>query len=113
MTTLKKIVIETNYIGKLAGNYFLQLDLPPRNSISVEQIAAMNFEFETADKSFENVICKMVGVVMIDLKFPIPEILTLFSHGMDEKEFIEFMWHKYPVSMPDTLQLAAYYYKKK
>jgi hypothetical protein len=113
MEQLKTIKWATNYNEKLKCNAFIHIDFPPTQTLVPRQWENKEFEIEVADASYRNTRVRLIDIITLDIcKHPIPEAFTLPSHGMTQKEFVDYLFEKFPKRMGNTPQLSVYYYKK-
>lgn len=112
MQEIKKIVWETNFNKKMSCKCFIHISFPPKETLVRNAWENTEYEIETLDKSHANIKVRLEDILRLDIgKFPIPESFTLASHGLTEKEFVEYMFQKFPAAMQNTDQLAVYHYK--
>lgn len=99
VTTIQKPEIrlakwETNYNNKMGCQGFLHLDLMPGKMLSMDQLSQIVVEIETVDGSHPKIQVQPVEIQVFRLWW-IPEAVTMASHGMNQLEFIEFMYSKH------------------
>jgi hypothetical protein len=107
-----KIAFDKNYNNKLTCDYLWHIDLPHNGNITQEYLNETIIEISVRDASIAPQNFKMEEGFYIDFLKPLGNYLTMISHGMTEKEFVDHIFNKYPNTIQETTQLYCYVYKK-
>lgn len=104
------ITWETNYNQKLACRAFTHIDLPPMRTPTRDQLQGTLIEICTADQSHPPVYAHIHDLMLL----PMHRVncwLAWHSHGMNEKDFADYMFtqHHHRGFNWNTL-LAVYFY---
>lgn len=108
--TEKRIILQTNYNGKLGCNRFVHLDLAPATPVPESVVEDTVIIFETKDNSHPPVKTKMIDMA----RMPLNELRAVFphlSHGMDISDFVQHLLSIRPETSL-TAELGAYFYEK-
>ncbi len=110
--TTIRVVWPTNYNNKMACNGgFIHLDFAPEKYPLLSEIEKTVIIIETADGSHGPVKMQLVDIWPLPLN-KLTSMMTLASHGMEEKEFADYLFEKHGYDKLSIKGLAIYYYKK-
>ena len=110
---IKELEFDTNFNSKMDCKMFLHIGFLPSKELTVEALQNIQFKIAAKDGSHEPILTQLTGIVVLDIeKSRIPEAFTYASHAMDEKDFVDYLFTKYPARMATTKQLGIYQYKK-
>ncbi len=110
-TTTIKVIWPTNYNQKMGCNAFIHLDIAPQQKPGYNSLEETVIEICTTDNSHSPVTVQLLDIVQIPYS-QITSLVTLASHGMEVKEFEDFLFTKYSYDKLSRKSLAIYYYKK-
>lgn len=89
----------------------VHIDLAPFKRPLRSDLESTVIEIYTADQSHPPIKAILFDMLFIKLN-RVSCLMTMASHGMDEMEFVNFMFEKYPGKMDMQTEVAVYYYKK-
>lgn len=109
--TTRTVTWETNYNNKMGCAGFVHIDLAPSKKPVRSEVEKTVIEIYTADKSHPPIKAIVFDMFFFKLK-NVNCFISLASHGLDEMEFVNFMFEKYGDKINMNTEVAVYYYKR-
>lgn len=109
--TLRTITWATNFNNKMSCAAMVHIDLAPYKKPIRSELENTIIEIYTADQSHPPIKAVLFDMLFLKLK-RVSCLMTLASHGLDEIEFVTYMFDRYPGKVDFNTEVAVYYYKK-
>lgn len=109
--SVRTITWSTNYNNKMGCDGMVHIDLAPFKKPIRSELENTIIEIYTSDQSHPPIKAVLFDMLFLKLN-KVSCMMTMASHGLDEIEFVNFMFDKYPEKMDMNTELAVYFYKK-
>lgn len=110
-TATRTITWPTNFNNKMGCTAMVHIDLAPFKKPVRSELESTVIEIYTADHSHPPIKAMLFDILFVKLN-RLACLMTLPSHGLDEVEFVKYMFDRYPGKMELHTEVAVYYYKK-
>lgn len=107
---VKRIVLQTNYNGKLHCDTFTHIDVAPKGTITESIAENLVAEIYCKDNSHPPVKAKLVDLLRLPLH-QLSMVLTWPSHGMTFPQYLDWITARSP-SITLHTPMAIYFYQK-